>query len=702
MLIRAGIALLCIPTSLHSYSQIAGKIPHSKRYGVKLVTSSASGQTNVLLYKQSGQSNSPGRAAADAPNEVTVPDSVLEYRPDLNTTQHLQDPTGQPSGGGVYTVATVRSMNPNLGKVSWDSIGIKTVIVATGKGNTEIDQWTTPGSVLFDSAKTWFRRLVTFGQSLNWVPEKYEFWVQGENDADVPLRTPTDGYVELLSTYCDMMTDSINLDKLFYSRIGYISANSVDTPFTEAIMKAQSILNLSKDEIILTTDTAAAFSLANGYMKSDNVHYTVKGLNTIGKWDAHAVDTFRRTGKKVYVPEIVSSLMPPVGYFDDIYNFRSLKVGLNADFKEMFGRNNLTHTSGTGLSFNGGSGLIDNGTPNPLEPASVRSLTNAFNWTIEITLKANSGHGMLINGRSADWNTDWLNIVSNSSFELKGNGVTKTVSSGNIDFSQVGTLSLCYSTLTGLKVYWNCRLITTVTDWAFTSFSCDAFLRSNGTTPDGSNAFNGTVERIRIVKDTLLQWMFDRSPNIPFSTRAIEGNFGYAGTIAEANNNFTCTVRAFSGGAIVSPSYDADGIVLDETNYIRLASPRIMTRCTIETRLKIASDATGFECITGPLASPNVGGFGGGISIDWPENLIFFGTGTTGNVSWPVTGITYTNFNIYKFVWDGASVELFINGVSQGTKSISGTMRVYTIGARHSGQSNLFKGTIDYFNITNN
>jgi len=52
-------------------------------------------------------------------------------------------------------------------------------------------------------------------------------------------------------------------------------------------------------------------------------------------------------------------------------------------------------------------------------------------------------------------------------------------------------------------------------------------------------------------------------------------------------------------------------------------------------------------------------------------------------------------------VYNGTTVELFVNTVSQGTKSITGNFVLGMIGDKHPTASYAFKGTMDYFKIKN-
>lgn len=703
--------LLCFSiVRLCAQINVAGSISRDNRPTIRFVDGTGSAPppgSDVILVLKGGQSNSPGRAAADAPNEVTVPPQVKEYRPDLDDIENLSDPTGQPSGGGSYTAATDRSMNPNLGKRLYELTGKSVYILEAGKGNTGIDLWLDKTSTEFTNMLAWWRELEAYCVTNGLNVEKYAVWTQGENDAGF---YETDGYVEKLNEMVNLFIDSFNISQVFVSRIGYDPNFTVSTN-SEKIMDAQNRLNLSNSRMVLSSRAASTFTTGNGKMKADLVHYTVTGLNEIGEDYAIAIDTFRGVNKKVYqTSEPVTNLQPAVGYFDDVYLLSSTVGGIS----EIYGRNNLTNNSGGGITI-GTTGATSDGTPNELTPATARDLTNAFDWSVEITFKCTGSDftATLLNGRSGSWDSDWLKITSSNSLEIKGDGVTKNIGTlPGVDFGNLGNLALIYTMFNNtLRVYWNQGLVATVTDWAFTSFKIDAFIRSSGSSPDATNAFTGVIEQIRVTKHSMLLWELYRSRNLP--APVIDLDFQFNASAAEANNDISTTPYTFAGASTTN-SFDADGKTFNENEYLRLGSRRTMRQCVVEFRAKIASDAAGVEFVTGNNPTPTTGGFNGGIGIE--GNIFYFGTQTS-STFWDITslGLTYTNLNTYKIIYNGNAstttvggisvnantAKLYVNGSFVSDKSISGVFGINMIGAKHPTNNYCFKGTIDWFKLTN-
>jgi hypothetical protein len=195
----------------------------------------------------------------------------------------------------------------------------------------------------------------------------------------------TDAYLVNLNTMADLLTTNFAVDKVFVSRIGY-DPNYTSAANSEKIMNAQKLLNYSKDSIIVDTFAPSTFTTANGKMKSDLVHYTVQGLNETGNDVATSIINYRANNKKTILTENVAALQDPVGYFDDIYLFRSLTPLVNnVGYKELFERNNLTLSSGS-PTYNGTFGLTIPGST-PLTPATIRTLTNTHDWSIDVTFR---------------------------------------------------------------------------------------------------------------------------------------------------------------------------------------------------------------------------------------------------------------------------------------------------------------------------
>jgi hypothetical protein len=654
------------------------------------------GLTEAIIILQTGQSNAVGRAGADPANEVVIPLGAYEYKSNTNAVYTLVDPTGI---SGDNSRATDRSMNPALAKRLIELLGKPVIIVCAAVGNTNIVSWTDPTSTLRATALSRWNAVKAYCTANGiTVLGKYIHWLQGENDAAIAMAT--DAYVENFNNMINLFTTEFAPDKVFATRVGYNDTGTI-TADSEKIMLAQKQLNFSKDEVIVGTYAPAGFIEGDTAKTGNVVHYTVKGLNIVGQDIATAIHRLRTLNKKPVLTENVTALQDPVGYFDDIYNFRSLKAGSNADLTELFGRNNLTQDSGTTLSFNGLYGLNVGGV-NPTSPTTVRELTNTHDWTIEVTFQGTKpAPGMIMNGRSSgNWENDWFWISGVGTLDIRANGVQKSWVISDANYNALNNLVVTYAYATNtLKIYINGALKVTDATFSFTSFKLEKFFRSYQTVPATTTAFEGIVERIRIVKRVLSIWEFDRSPNIT-TPPAFDYTFNFNGSIAEAAGAISTAYYDHSGIA-ATPTYDADGIVFPEGGYVRLGAQKTAAKATVEFKVKHDVTATGIEFFCGNRLVADSGGFDSGIGRD--GNTMYFGTngGSPGYVTWTLSGLTYTNFNTYKFVYNGTTVELFVNTVSQGTKSITGNFVLGMIGDKHPTASYAFKGTMDYFKIKN-
>ena len=650
--------------------------------------------TGAILIFQWGQSNAVGRADADAPNEVVVPAGVYEYKPTTDSITGLADPTGE----GV-SAATSRSLNPNLGKRIKELTTQDVIILPAGKGNTPIADFINTGAAFYtDSLADWNALKAYCATNAITITGAYAHFLQGENNAGT---LETDGYLDNLNTMIDLFDTAFAVDKSFVTRIGY-DPSFTSAANSEKIMRAQNILDFSKDQMLLTSKAASTFTTGNSKMKADGVHYTVLGYNEIGEDIAEAINQYRTNNKKVaHTTEPVVALQDAVGYFDDIYNFRSLTPGDNADLTELYGRNNLTQDSGTGLAFDGTNGLTVAGY-NPTSPTTVRTLTNAHDWTIEATFST-AVLGMLINGRSdsGNWTEDWLWINSAAGISFKGGNVSNAITLAGADLFTLSNLALVYTTADNtLKTYVNSVLKDTRVLTSFASFKAEKLFRSNGTTPATTGErYSGTVERIRIVKKALAVWEFDRSPNIGGAV-LFDYDFQFNSSIAEAQGDISTAFYTYAGAA-GTPAYDADGVVFPEGDYMRLASKKSMANATVEFRIKDdVSLGNTVQFICGGNPQPDLGGFTKGISRD--GNDFRFGT-DAGTAYWNLAalGLTHTNFNSYKIVYNGTTAALTINGTPVSSVAVTGNFEVAIVGAKHPTQTYSFKGTMDYFKVKN-
>lgn len=659
--------------------------------------------TEAILVLKYGQSNDVGRGDPDAANEVVVPTGVYEYVPNTNSVKQLTDPTGM---SGDYSQATSRSMNPNLGKRLLELTGKPVIMVAAGKGNTAIDSFINATGSEYTTAKSRWNNLVAYCAANGiTVLNKVCVYTQGENDAGT---LEADAYLNKLNTLVDLLTNDLGVEQVFDVRIGYNATFTSDLN-SEKIMLGKKLLNFNKDAYMVATIAPASFTLANGKMKSDTVHYTVTGLNQVGDEVAQAINRWRTLNKKTILTETVTNLQDPGGYFDDIYLFRSLKAGVNnTDYNELFNRNNLTLASGT-PAFSGKNGLVVTGS-STLNPVTVRDLTNTHDWSIDLTFKLDNSTTscMVINGRSsASWQEDWLWIDSDKSINIKGNGVSRAVSNiVGANFLQISNLVLVYTYINNtLKVYCNGVLSHTITDWAFTSFKLESFLRGYTTTP--SIVFKGVVERIRVVKKALATYEFDKSPNIAAFV-ARDWDFQLNSSLAEAQGDTSLSYVAYATGATLTPTYDADGLVADTTGYGRFGEQLALNNdWTIEWRLKITDLTNATRNIFRGGSTPGNAGnsiaFFGGLTT--PASQYFQVAGDSGAKAWTLgSSFNPSIFHVYKLVQNKTANTLifYVDGVQVGATQTPITGMTLSTILGGNPQATGMIGTLDYFKVKNN
>jgi hypothetical protein len=374
----------------------------------------------------------------------------------------------------------------------------------------------------------------------------------------------------------------------------------------------------------------------------------------------------------------------------------------NVDYNELYNRNNLT-LSGGAIAFDGTNGLIVSGSA-PLTPATVRTLTNTHDWSVEATFRLDANtSSMMMNGRSSsNWSDDWLWVDSASSLNLKANNVTKSVTLTGANFNQLTNLVITYTFATNtVNVYVNSALLSTFTNWAFTSWRLESFLR--GYTASPSIPFIGRMERIRIVKKVLNIWEFDRSPNIT-TPAAIDWSFPFNGTINEAQGDTTATLYSFTTNLPITPTFDADGLVTNSSQYLLLGQQFLAsTRFTIETRVKFNAGSTiQYLCSQSTYRPGSLGGGGNFIWLDISTNILRF-QGDTAYGYWNnLTGYDWTQFHTFKFIQTDTTLQLLIDGVSKGIQNVvTAPYKIGMIAAGHPTQGFNFSGTMDYFNVKN-
>lgn len=255
---------------------------------------------NVILLLNIGQSNAVGRAVPDAANEVPATPGTYWYKQSTNTLEPLVDAVGED-----ISKATVRSMNPMLGKRIKELTGRDVIIVPAAVGNSFIRYWLKEDNSLYGRAKQMWQDALAYCAAHNITVEaKYVHWLQGENDAGF---TETDGYYVMLNQLVNDLVGDVGVEKVFATRIGY-DPNYTAAANSEKIMKAQKILNFNHPGFIMDSYAPATFNYANGKMLADETHHSLLGLNREAEDIATAIHFYRTTGAKAQLTENVTAL----------------------------------------------------------------------------------------------------------------------------------------------------------------------------------------------------------------------------------------------------------------------------------------------------------------------------------------------------------------------------------------------------------
>lgn len=145
----------------------------------------------------------------------------------------------------------------------------KILIINTGIGGVSINSYV-PGTVGFDYAED----IVT--DALSKIPSEFSpvlrgvLWVQGESDAALNVNTYIQKFGEMAAGF-----KTLGFNGVFISETK--PANGGNASFAQTLIP---------DEIkaaYLVTDVASTFEVSNGLLASDNLHYTQKADNILGK-----------------------------------------------------------------------------------------------------------------------------------------------------------------------------------------------------------------------------------------------------------------------------------------------------------------------------------------------------------------------------------------------------------------------------------
>lgn len=259
VVITAVVALILIATT-------ASLIPNS----------SEDNEDDLYVFILSGQSNAQYyQENVTVANELDpVPYGTIfyygseaqpaEYESDWATTYGSYDIYPMNTPAGTYTIG---SDEPGFASQFYKLTGHKCLIINVARGGASISDFV-PGAYLYTYAHT------LINDALSKIDEKYTIvkaswiWIQGEADR---MMSPELYKTQFSKIKADYMGLGFNTTLL--SKVRPQWSPSISTTQQEII---------NKDPSIHGTGIAETFSLTNGTMAEDNLHYSQKGRNILG------------------------------------------------------------------------------------------------------------------------------------------------------------------------------------------------------------------------------------------------------------------------------------------------------------------------------------------------------------------------------------------------------------------------------------
>jgi hypothetical protein len=236
-------------------------------------------KSQLDVYLLMGQSNAAYTHYDASSSTVTLPGTAYFY----GTTQPLHTLNYH----AYKEICTVKSMNApdgtqTVGNIEaplaaslYESIGNKVLIVNGGVSGVKINTFT-PGNINFLRASEVFcDAMERIDRTLYDPTVRSYIWIQGESDALTPVETYKTLFLEIH-------------EDLTGSGVGLFSPYDFDAGFISLIVgtnssQAQIALTVDpEDNLILGATSAPTFSIENGLLKNDGVHYSQLGDNLIG------------------------------------------------------------------------------------------------------------------------------------------------------------------------------------------------------------------------------------------------------------------------------------------------------------------------------------------------------------------------------------------------------------------------------------
>lgn len=191
---------------------------------------------------------------------------------------------------------------PSFGATYYKLTGVKTYYIDAAWMGSSIAWWQDLNSVVWTSAVT------VVETAMSKIPTEYYdvtvrgyTWIQGERDAS----NAVDVYIQCFDTMNQRILNGdlgANVNHCFMSKVRQANAPN---PSIAQIQIAD-----SNSTVTLCTSIADTFTVANGLMASDDLHYTQKGNNIIGTKLAESCAAYYYT-KEIENLKLMS-VLPPV------------------------------------------------------------------------------------------------------------------------------------------------------------------------------------------------------------------------------------------------------------------------------------------------------------------------------------------------------------------------------------------------------
>lgn len=276
---------------------------HAKGVGQGVITYSDSTTETVTVNKAildfycfNGQSNSTYRSAIEESNPDTAspyPSRSAGYL--INMFQSdtepmaIYDSDGDPNIGGNF---------PSFMADYYEETGRKVLVISAGVGGRSILKFQ-PGNEMYERTLTAMNSAYDnfLSQTEYYEPgKKVMIWIQGEADND---NMTADTYCDYFMTFWNSIQSTAH--PFDYCMISLLAS---DYP---VIKEADLKLIEDHSEMYLGSEVAQTFTIDNGLLVSDGIHYSQEGRNLLGASLAESAD-YLLTHQKVRQSDAVLNL----------------------------------------------------------------------------------------------------------------------------------------------------------------------------------------------------------------------------------------------------------------------------------------------------------------------------------------------------------------------------------------------------------